>query len=289
MVPRLARHSQLIRRHLIKTSVAIHPKCSVSHRKYMTAPLAIAGGMVASSFGTYWALRNHLNPIKARPLDQLMQARMVGEYLSGSNLEIKLSPIDTAMQTEIREKRADTIKKIRQRFEFQFLTGNCYLRPIVLDEAEGNNKDIDTGHLFKEYGICHAFWILNAGPVDYLLDFIREGIRFEMVEMAHQTMQQHPDIYVPAFKSPLPLNVQSYKLMDFLEDKGTLNEKANLNEKYCVNNNHCLHFVDKFGQHFRPDLFHPDRENQITSFNTGYKQKSNEELLKWTKSVIDSR
>merc|ERR1719203_2752296 len=50
--------------------------------------------MVASGFGTYWALRNHLNPIKARPLDSIMQSQMVGLYLSGVSLDLKLSPIN---------------------------------------------------------------------------------------------------------------------------------------------------------------------------------------------------
>ena len=110
MLRRIGRSSHLLRAQCMKACVSIscnqpkwngYPNHHLQHN-YMTAPLAVAGGMVASGFGTYWALRNHLNPIKARPLDQMMQARMVGEYLAGANLDIKLSPIDTAMQIEIR-------------------------------------------------------------------------------------------------------------------------------------------------------------------------------------------
>ena len=204
---------------------------------------------------------------------------MIGQYIEGK-VDIQLDPLDTTLQSQITEMRNDTIKKIRQRFQFQFLTGNIYLRPII----DVKHSDIDTMQLMKEYGICHAFWTINAGPVDYILDFIREGIRFEMVQNANQTIMEHKDIYIPVFKAPVSLNINSTVLMDWIESQ------ANIYNQYDVNTNHCLHFVDRFGQEFKPEIFHEEFKEsaKISKFNTGIEQKTNEELLAWTKSIIDS-
>ena len=243
----------------------------------MTGPLVAVAGLTASAFGTYWALRAHFNPIKSRPFNEIMRNNMVGQCID-DQIEIpQIDPVNISLQSEIAEMTADTIKKIRLRFQFQFLTGNLYLRPILLDDR---NKDIDTMKLFNDYGICHAFWILNAGPVDYILDYIQEGIRFEMIENANQTIKEYPDLYIPCFASPVSLNMSSYALSDWIENE------TKTNQKYDLNNNHCLNFVDRFGQHFKPEIFHEDQ--RISKFNTGIKEKTNEELLKWTKSVIDT-
>ena len=115
----------------------------------------------------------------------------------------------------------------------------------------------------------------------------QEGIRFEMVENASQVMRQDAELYVACFGAPIALNIGSYKLMDYLEDKGSLNEKSNLNAVYDLESNNCLHFVDGFGQRFKPEIFH--REKRMTTFNTGIDRKSNVELLEWTLSVIKSK
>ena len=71
--------------------------------------------------------------------------------------------------------------------------------------------------------------------------------------------------------------------MDWIEEQ----QKAQFKQPYDLSNNHCLHFADEFGQHFKPEIFHEN--TKFTKFNTGIKHKDNEELLKWTKSVIDSK
>eukprot|EP01083_Nonionella_stella_P064466 168006_1 len=257
-----------------------------SHHVYMTAPIVAVCGVTLSAFGTFWALRSHFNPIQSRPFDEIMKANLIGQSLAGT-IDLKLSPLNAAYQNEITEIRNDTIKKVRQRFQFQFLTGNIYLRPICLEAMDGihNENEIDTMKLMREYGICHAFWILNAGPVDYILDFIREGIRLEMVENAHEVInsKENREIYIPYFEAPVALNISSYNLMDWI----CLQQQTHLNRPYDLNTNHCLHFVDEFGQHFKPETFHPDQRR--SKFNTGIKQKSNEELLEWTKSIIHAQ
>ena len=294
MLARLSRTSRLISAGLRASSIFVinydikykqndsHTLYNHQYHEYFTGPLAAAAGITASAFGTYWTLRAHFNPIKSRPFDEIMKNNMIGQYIDGDAIDIgqlpPLNPLNTNLESEIREMRNDTIKKIRQRFQFQFLTGNLYLRPILFDNNQYTN--IDTMKLFNEYGICHAFWILNAGPVDYILDYVQEGIRFEMVENANQTIKDNSNIYISCFPAPVSLNISSYALLDWIESE------TKLNKKYDLNSNHCLNFVDRFGQNFKPEIFHDDQ--RISQFNKGIKEKTNEELLNWTKSVIDS-
>lgn len=208
---------------------------------------------------------------------------MIGQCINGE-VDIKPKALNVALQQQVSATRLETIKNMRLRFEFQFLTGTLCFRPIILDESDGDYKDIDTVKLMREYGICHAFWVLNAGAVDYILDFIHEGIRFEMVQNAHQTIKDHPDVYIPCFSAPVALNVNSYALLDWIEEQ----QKSQFNLPYDLNTNHCLHFADEFGQQFKPELFH-SKGTTFSKFNTGIQHKSNQELLQWTKSIIDSK
>ena len=109
-----------------------------------------------------------------------------------------------------------------------------------------------------------------------------------MVENAKEVMREDAELYVPCFKAPIALGIGSYKLCDYLEDKGSLNEKSNLNMKYDLERNNCLHFVDGFGQRFKPEIFHREK-SKMTTFNMGIDQKTNAELLEWTLSVIKSK
>ena len=86
---------------------------------YFSGPVIVAMSVGLSAVGTYWRFRAHFNPITPRPFNELMNTNLIGQII---NNNIKLPTLDKELQNEINEKRNEMIKKIRMRFEFQFLS-----------------------------------------------------------------------------------------------------------------------------------------------------------------------
>lgn len=282
---------------------------------YISLPILAMVGTVAGIYGSYHYVRNRYKPLISRPLHQVMnQTAMIGHNIHTDmkeeeekqnalieNLLKNMPAINPETKQEIQQMRRDTIMKLRNRFGFQFLSGNLYFRPITMDDVTQNVEeradDVALLKLMHDYGICHAYWILNAGPTDYILDFVREGIRFEMIDSVNIDGDQNTHAlthHISCFPSAIPMNVNSHLMVDWIEDQYNF-------MKYDVFNNHCLHFVVRFGQHFVPEKFQISNEvnsenihssSLFTSYavkkhmNLETEEASNEQLLDWTRNVI---
>ena len=253
----------------------------ISKRQYLSGPFITVALTGFSLYTSYYHTRNWLHPIQSRDFGKIVADGNIFGYgindglLSGNDggNGLKL-PVNNDVKDSVRNITNDTIDKLRKRFTFRMSFASLYLRPIMFDKNELKALNsfldvdkIDEVELMYKYGICHSFWVINAGAVDYYLDFINEGIRFEMVEMKSSNINDM-EHFIQYTNSPIHSSIDSHQLVGWISKQ--------LNNEYNLKNNHCLTFSLNFGKEFLPNYF-----NDISNV------KDNSQIINWVKTAVN--